>query len=79
MAALYAVENQRLLILAHNPGMDDAVEYLASTPPLLSAGGKLMTTCAVACFQLGSVDALKKRGQGKLQHLFRPGEIAAVG
>jgi phosphohistidine phosphatase len=74
---LYAIENQRLLILAHNPGMDDMVEYLASTPPQLSAGGKLMATCAVACFQLKSVDALKKTGQGDLQHLFRPGEIAA--
>jgi len=77
MIEIYALDNQRLLILAHNPGMDDLVEYLASTPPQLTASGKLMTTCAVACFNLDSSDALKKRGQGELQHLFRPGEIAA--
>lgn len=77
MAALYAVENRRLLILAHNPGMDEAVDYLASSPPLLSAGGKLMTTCAVAGFRIDSVAALKKRGQGDLQYLIRPGEINA--
>ena len=72
---LYAADNQRLLVLAHNPGMDDLVSYLASTPPSLSSNGKLMTTCAVACFHLDSLDALKKQGRGKLQSLIRPKEI----
>jgi phosphohistidine phosphatase len=72
---LYASDNQRLLILAHNPGMDDLVSYLARTPLSLSDSGKLMTTCAVACFRLDSLAALNKRGQGELQHLFRAAEI----
>jgi phosphohistidine phosphatase len=76
---LYAIENQRLLVLAHNPGMDEIVSYLASTPPPLSDSGKLMTTCAVACFLVQSPDALKQRRQGELQHLFRSAEISAVG
>lgn len=66
---------QRLLILAHNPGMDYMVSYLASSAPPLSSSGKLMTTCAVACFSLDSLSALKKPGQGKLQNLIRPKEI----
>ncbi len=66
---------QRLLILAHNPGMDYLVSYLSSSPPPLSSSGKLMTTCAVACFSLASLDALKKPGQGELQNLIRPKEI----
>lgn len=74
---LYAIENQRLLILAHNPGMDELVSYLASTAPPLSDSGKLMTTCAVACFRLDSLAAINKPGQGKLQYLFRSGEIGA--
>lgn len=74
--ALYASEGQRLLILAHNPGMDYLVSYLASTPPTLSDSGKLMSTCAVASFHLDSLVALKKSGQGKLQNLLRPKEIA---
>jgi len=73
---LYAADNQRLLILAHNPGMDDMVSYLASSPLPLSASGKLMTTCALACFRIDSLDALKKPGLGKLQNLIRPKEIA---
>lgn len=73
---LYATDNQRLLILAHNPGMDDLVSYLASELPPLSASGKLMVTCAVACFQVDSLEALKKPGQCELKNLFRPKEIA---
>ena len=72
---LYASDHQRLLILAHNPGMDYLVSYLASTPPPLSESGKLMTTCAVACFSIGSLDELKKPGQAQLTNIFRPKEI----
>lgn len=71
----YARDNQRLLILAHNPGMDYMVSYLASSPPALSGSGKLMTTCAAACFSLDSLDAIKKPGQGVLKNLIRPKEI----
>jgi len=75
---LYARNNQRLLILAHNPGMDDVVSYLADTLPPLSSSGKLMTTCAVAVFNMDSTEAVKKPGLGKLQNLVRPKEIADV-
>lgn len=72
---LYAKDKQRLLILAHNPGMDDMVEYLASTVPPLSASGKLMTTCAVACFRLASAAVLSKPSQAELLHLIRPADF----
>ena len=74
---IYAREGKRLLILAHNPGMDYIVSYLASEPPPLSDSGKLMTTCAAACFSMESLDALKKPGQGTLKSLIRPKEIVA--
>ncbi len=74
---LYASEGQRLLILAHNPGMDYLVAHLASTAPPLSESGKLMATCAVAHFRLNSVAALLKPGQGELQNLLRAKEISA--
>ena len=72
---LYASENQRLLILAHNPGIDYLVSYLASTSPPLSDSGKLMTTCAAAVFSIDSLDTLQKSGQAELKNLFRPREI----
>lgn len=76
--ALYATDKQRLLILAHNPGMDYLVSYLASETPELSNNGKLMTTCAVAYFCLDSIDALNKQGRGELKNLIRPKEIFDV-
>jgi phosphohistidine phosphatase len=75
---LYASEGESLLILAHNPGMDYLVSQLASSPPPLSDSGKLMATCAAACFQLDSLAALNKTGQCELTNLFRPKEIAGV-
>ena len=75
---LYADDNRRLMIVAHNPGMDDLVSYLSNSPPPLSSTGKLMTTCSVACFQMDSLDALKKPGQGTLQCLIRPKELDAA-
>jgi phosphohistidine phosphatase len=68
---LYASANQRLLILAHNPGMDYLVSYLASIAPPLSDKGKLMTTCALAHFHLDSLDALTKPGQAELLNFIR--------
>lgn len=71
----YAAENRRLMLVAHNPGMDDLVSYLSSSSPPISETGKLMTTCAVACFKIDSLDALKKQGQGELKNMIRPKEI----
>jgi len=73
---LYASDAERLMILAHNPGMDYMVSYLASSPPLLSDSDKLMTTCALAHLQLDSLAALKKPGQAELKKLLRPKELS---
>jgi len=72
---VYAADHKRLLILAHNPGMDYLVNHLSSTPPGLSNSGKLMVTCAVAHFELDSIDDLKRPGQARLVNLYRPKEI----
>ena len=72
---LYAVDGQKILILAHNPGMDYLVSYLASEPPALSSTGKLMTTCAMAYYYLDYIDTLNKQGRGELKKLIRPKEI----
>jgi len=72
----HVIDSPRLMVIAHNPGMDDLVNYLASEPPLLSKNGKLMVTCAVAVFQIGSLDDLDHPGQGKLLNLIRPGDLS---
>ena len=42
----------RLLICGHNPGLDYLVEYLGGDQPRLTDDGKLMTTAAVAVFEI---------------------------
>ena len=74
---LYTADDQRILLLAHNPGMDDMVSYLANKAPPLSANGKLMTTCAVADFAVASIDTIKRPGRADLQGLYRPREITS--
>ena len=72
---LYARDSERLMILAHNPGLDYLVSHLASSMPALTESGKLMTTCSAAIFSLETPDSVHKQGRGLLQHLIRPKEI----
>jgi phosphohistidine phosphatase len=72
---LYAIEGKTLLLVAHNPGMDDIVHHLTDTDPVYTDNGKLMTTCAVAHFQLDSVDDLERPGKARLLRVIRPKEI----
>ena len=72
---LYAVEDGRLLLVAHNPGMDEIVHYLADSYPPYTDNGKLMTTAAIAHFQLDSLDDLKSPGKANLITIMRPKEI----
>lgn len=64
-----------VLLVAHNPGLDDLVEWLAPEPPPLSESGKLMTTAAIAMFELPGGWANLQRGRVTLQQLLRPREL----
>ena len=65
-----------VLLVAHNPGLDELVEWLAPEPTPLSASGKLMTTAAVAVFEVPEPWAKLKRNTASLRHLLRPKELA---
>ena len=66
---------ESVLLVAHNPGMDDLVEWLSPEPPPLSGSGKLMTTAALAIFEVSGPWAKLKRGEVTLQQLLRPKEL----
>jgi phosphohistidine phosphatase len=72
---LYAIEGGCLMLVAHNPGMDEIVHHLSDTDPVYTDNGKLMATCAVAHFQLDSVDDLDCPGKARLLRIIRPKEI----
>ena len=75
LAEAYAIPDQRLMLLAHNPGMDDAVSFLANKPPPLSSTGKLMATCAVALFEYNATSDLHRPNRCRLTALIRPEDI----
>ena len=64
-----------LLLIAHNPGLDALLEYLARERPELTESGKLMTTGAVAVLDFG-VDPINIEQSGaRLESLIRPKEL----
>ncbi len=74
-ASVYLSNKKRLMLLTHNPGMDDIVSYLASNKPKLTQTGKLMVTAAVAVFKFESLDDLQTPGKCELKALLRPKEL----
>jgi phosphohistidine phosphatase len=75
---LYAIpeSTDSVLLVAHNPGLDELVGWLAAEPPTLSDSGKLMTTAAIAIFELPVPWAKLKRNAASLRQLLRPKELA---
>lgn len=66
---------RRLLLVGHNPGLDELVEYLAEDPPARSTGGKLMTTAALACFETDESWRRLSPGGARLLQLLRPRDL----
>ena len=64
-----------LLLIAHNPGLDALLEYLALDQAQLSSTGKLMTTAAVAVLDFGTVPINTKPDSARLECLVRPREL----
>jgi len=66
----------KVLLVAHNPGMDDFLEFLCPEEELAyTAEGKLMTTASLACIRLHDDTGNIQLHSGQLQTLIRPGEL----
>jgi phosphohistidine phosphatase len=61
-----------LLIIGHNPGLDQLLNYLSRDPPPLSDTGKLLTTAAIAVLDYGRTPITTKSCHAHLQCLIRP-------
>ena len=66
---------KRLLVIAHNPGLDVLLEFLARDKVQLSSTGKLMTTAAVAVLDFGADPINIKQSGARLEFLVRPKEL----
>ena len=67
----------KVMLLAHNPGMDDLLEYLCKQEELtFTAEGKLMTTASFAQLELPTEHDELGYQSARLMALVRPGELA---
>lgn len=67
-------EQNSVMLIGHNPGMDDLVNYLSSTSIPLTDSGKLMTTACLARFKLPD-DWSELQNRGELIHFLRPADL----
>lgn len=71
----YSEEIHTLLIIGHNPGLDQLLCYLAKDQPPVNEAGKLLTTAAIAVLDYGDAKITAKPHSALLQHLIRPKEL----
>jgi phosphohistidine phosphatase len=71
----YSPTATSMLLVGHNPGLDDLLCYLASEPPILTSTGKLMTTAAIAVLNFGDKAISSNPQSAALDVLIRPKEL----
>ncbi|WP_350113464.1 phosphohistidine phosphatase SixA [Nitrosomonas sp.] len=71
----YGAGAHTLLIVGHNPGLDQLLCHLCDDPPLANDSGKLLTTAATAVLDYGTAPISAKAHQAHLQCLIRPKEL----
>ena len=64
-----------LLLIGHNPGLDQLLCHLSEESPPLNKSGKLLTTAAAAVLDFGTAAISAPPHLAHLQHLIRPKEL----
>ncbi len=64
-----------LLIIGHNPGLDQLLVHLSKESPYVNASDKLLTTAALAILDYGHQKISTKPRQANLESLIRPKEL----
>ena len=62
----------RVLLVGHNPGLEDLLLYLVPTPPMIPANGKLLPTAALAQLLMPDEWQSITGGSARLLNLTRP-------
>lgn len=64
-----------LMLIGHNPGLDDLLEHLSIKQPEKNRDGKLMTTAAIAILEFRDNKILTVPGSADIDIIRRPREI----
>ncbi|MEN8176204.1 MAG: histidine phosphatase family protein, partial [Pseudomonadota bacterium] len=66
---------RRVLLVGHNPGLEELLGYLAETTPPLPPDGKLLPTATLARLEMPDDWRALQPGCGRLVELVRPGGL----
>ncbi len=69
-------ELRSLMVVGHNPGLEELLEYLCTDTLPLSGNGKLMPTAALAVLEHSASWETLQAGTARLLQLVRPRELA---
>jgi phosphohistidine phosphatase len=64
-----------LLMIGHNPGLDQLLCHLSIDPPAVNQSGKLLTTAAIAVLEYDHGGITIKPHQARLRYFIRPKEL----
>ena len=70
--ARHAAGHRCLLLIGHNPGMEELLQYLSADHPEPNKEGKVLTTAAVAVLDYGHGAITTGKGSARLLCLTRP-------
>jgi phosphohistidine phosphatase len=71
----YKKRESSLLIIGHNPAMDEVYTHLNSAPAHISDNGKLFTTAAIATFNFAGKGISIKKDSATAVSISRPKEL----
>lgn len=66
---------ERVLLVGHNPGLEELLELLSDSPPAVPADGKLMATATLARLSMPGGWGGLGRGSGRLLNLVRAADL----
>ena len=72
VTAAYARAAGCLLLIGHNPGLEELLDYLSSDEPETNSAGKTMTTAAIAVLDYGTGPISTGKASAQLMCLVRP-------
>ncbi|SEF77892.1 phosphohistidine phosphatase SixA [Nitrosomonas ureae] len=75
MVEQYSKGIHSLLIIGHNPGLDQLLCHLSQNPPPVNDCAKLLTTAAVAVLDYGNSAISGNAHEAQLRYLIRPKEL----
>ena len=70
----YSESHQSIMLIGHNPGLEDLLLFLSSQIPARTRTGKLLTTSSLAQLKFAE-DQTGLKHAGKLVYLIRPSEL----